>query len=132
MKQCRTCGKEIKGTADRHLDCFKCRDPKGYHNEYIKVWQKKNYPRIKARRKEIMSERYSIANKIKEDCGCTDCGIKDYRVLEFDHTEDNKEIEISRALSTRLHMDTILKEIEKCEVVCANCHRIRTIERRTK
>jgi len=25
----------------------------------------------------------------------------------------------------------ILDEVEKCDIVCANCHRLRTLERRT-
>ena len=62
---------------------------------------------------------------------CHDCGINDPRVLEFDHLPQfKKSFGIGRAVggSTR-SWNSILKEIEKCEIVCANCHRIRTLER---
>ncbi len=59
---------------------------------------------------------------------CVDCGNTDIRVLEFDHLRD-KERNISKMLATGCGWDRISAEIEKCEVVCANCHRIRTGER---
>ena len=49
-------------------------------------------------------------------------------MLEFDHLRD-KRFEISAALHGR-NWQAILDEIEKCEVVCANCHRRRTARRR--
>lgn len=58
---------------------------------------------------------------------CKDCGISDPRVLEFDHVRGEKEFTLKEAKSKPL--DVILAEIEKCDVVCANCHRIRTQER---
>ena len=59
---------------------------------------------------------------------CADCKIKDPRVLEFDHLpEFEKSFNISRAVSgSTRSWKLILKEIEKCEIVCANCHKIRT------
>jgi hypothetical protein len=48
-------------------------------------------------------------------------------VLEFDHLRD-KEFGIGAGLVQK-GWETILAEIEKCEVVCANCHRRRTAQR---
>lgn len=62
---------------------------------------------------------------------CTDCGEGDPVVLDFDHLPGQpKRFEIARAInaSTR-SWATISAEIEKCEVVCANCHRRRTARR---
>ena len=59
---------------------------------------------------------------------CTDCGEADPLVLEFDHLRD-KIGDISRMVSDFLSWGPIVKEIEKCEVVCANCHRRRTARR---
>ena len=58
---------------------------------------------------------------------CTDCGETDPIVLEFDHLGD-KEFGIAAGLRTRNWQD-VLREIDKCEVVCANCHRRRTVRR---
>lgn len=59
---------------------------------------------------------------------CTDCGETDVMVLEFDHLR-NKKANIAQLLSNIVSWGMIEKEIEKCEVVCANCHRRRTYRR---
>ena len=59
---------------------------------------------------------------------CVDCGETDPVVLEFDHIED-KSFEITKRLPDKNWCEW-LDEIAKCEVVCANCHRRRTAERR--
>ncbi len=60
---------------------------------------------------------------------CVDCGQADVRVLEFDHVRGNKSASITRLLGRAVSWETIETEIAKCEVRCANCHRIRTNER---
>ena len=62
---------------------------------------------------------------------CMDCKISDPRVLEFDHRpEEEKQFDIARSVagSTR-SWKSIKKEIEKCNIVCSNCHKIRTMTR---
>jgi len=59
---------------------------------------------------------------------CVDCGESDIVVLEFDHLSD-KTLGISVMVTGGYKKDLILKEIAKCEVVCANCHRRRTYKR---
>ena len=59
---------------------------------------------------------------------CVDCGEADPVVLEFDHVGE-KRFEVTALLAER-RWQSILDEIEKCEVVCANCHRRRTAQRR--
>jgi hypothetical protein len=61
------------------------------------------------------------------DHPCVDCGESDPLVLEFDHVGE-KSFEIGAGLPDR-NWDSILREIAKCEVVCANCHRRRTAQR---
>lgn len=60
---------------------------------------------------------------------CVDCGEPNIIVLEFDHIEDNKDEEIGQAIFSAWSIKRIKSEIDKCEVVCANCHRIRTANR---
>jgi hypothetical protein len=55
---------------------------------------------------------------------CADCGNPDPRVLEFDHVRGEKDFQLQTAKSKPLA--EILEEIQKCDVVCANCHRLRT------
>jgi hypothetical protein len=68
--------------------------------------------------------------QIKESTGCIDCGINNHIILDFDHIKD-KKYNISQMIRDGFSWKAIIKEIEKCEVVCANCHRIRTHKRRT-
>jgi hypothetical protein len=68
--------------------------------------------------------------EIKQASGCVDCGENNHIVLDFDHLRD-KKYNISRMIHDGFSWKAILKEIKKCEVVCANCHRIRTYVRLT-
>lgn len=64
--------------------------------------------------------------KYKINIGCVDCGYKGHHsALEFNHTGTDKEINVCNAKSIK----QAKMEIEKCEVVCSNCHRIRTYNR---
>lgn len=68
--------------------------------------------------------------EIKEAAGCADCGIRNHIVLDFDHIRD-KKYNVSRMIHDGFSWAAIKKEIAKCEVVCANCHRLRTHNRLT-
>lgn len=57
---------------------------------------------------------------------CIDCGIDNLLVLQFDHIENNKRQDVSLLLSGGFSWKAMEEEIAKCEVVCANCHTIRT------
>ena len=50
--------------------------------------------------------------------------------MDFDHVRGNKCGIISRMTSAPMSAAKLLAEIAKCEVVCANCHRRRTLLRR--
>jgi hypothetical protein len=84
-------------------------------------------------------KKYQVANKGKREENrrrvraylathpCIDCGISDIRLLEFDHQRDKKAA-ITVMVNKPCSWGTIAKEIEKCLVRCANCHRIKTCE----
>lgn len=55
---------------------------------------------------------------------CKDCGEDDIRTLDFHHLGDKRfEIQAFGALAT--DSDTLYTEIQKCVVLCSNCHRRR-------
>jgi len=64
--------------------------------------------------------------------GCADCGYaNDHRALQLDHLPGTTKVDdVSSLVSARALWHRIQAEMEKCEVVCANCHAIRTDERR--
>ena len=64
-----------------------------------------------------------------DDKACMDCGEPDSRVLQFDHVSGEKRGNVAQMVAAGYGWDTILEEIAKCEIVCANCHTKRTAER---
>ncbi len=58
---------------------------------------------------------------------CVKCGIQDNRVLEFDHVDPStKSFSIARGIADTRSWENILNEISKCQILCANCHKIKT------
>jgi hypothetical protein len=59
---------------------------------------------------------------------CADCGRSFPSVcMDFDHKDPGtKEANIADAVDSAWSIAHLLKEIEKCDVVCSNCYRIRT------
>lgn len=70
-----------------------------------------------------------IRNKLNElkDRPCADCSNRyPYFVMDFDHRDPStKEFEIADKVKS-YSPERILNEAAKCDVVCANCHRLRT------
>ena len=66
-----------------------------------------------------------------KDVPCMDCeGRFPPEAMDFDHRDPaTKEFSVSSAAHHGIGWDRILAEIEKCDIVCANCHRVRTKRR---
>tara|TARA_R100000365_G_C2699200_1_gene38316 strand:+ start:87 stop:542 length:456 start_codon:yes stop_codon:yes gene_type:complete len=81
----------------------------------------------KRRKKFLKSQFDNIINKIKTGSGCAHCGNhfkNNPQVLDFHHI-DPKTKNVSHFWRTSYsQFNKILKEIKKCIVLCANCHRI--------
>ena len=79
------------------------------------------------RGKFYMAERVAIINAAKEG-GCVDCGLINLahpEIFDFDHVRGDKVKGVSQRLTSGT-LDELREEISRCEVVCSNCHRIRT------
>lgn len=86
---------------------------------------------VRAAGRRRYRQRVEMVNAIKLDRGCADCGYKANPVaLDFDHAGSNKTANVSSLLKST--WENVLAEIEKCDVVCANCHRIRTFNERQR
>jgi len=58
---------------------------------------------------------------------CVDCGERDIRCLEFDHRDRaTKTSDVAKLLRRSMPWTVVMREIEKCDVRCANCHRRKT------
>ena len=60
----------------------------------------------------------------RDHCECTRCGESNPACLEFHHREpEDKERTVSELITYGNSLETVREEIEKCDVLCANCHR---------
>jgi hypothetical protein len=137
LKRCGRCG-ELKPLSDfawrrkhrgqRHNMCRPCHS--AYHREHYLANKQRYVDQARARQRALRLERTTYLLEYFAQHPCTDCGESDPVVLEFDHLDaEGKSFCISQGLPYR-NWQSILDEIEKCEVVCANCHRRRTAVRR--
>lgn len=100
------------------------------------VTQSQRFSKHRSARRLPPSWRRRIEMQDKNDAlklarGCTDCGWGEWaRGLDWDHVRGPKVATIAIMISRRDPWATVLAEMAKCEVVCANCHRIRTHQRR--
>lgn len=100
----------------------------------VKVKRVHNPEEAKRRRVEARRIR-GINNKIKVDqikveSGCADCGYNSHpEAMDLDHLPQFEKHKAVSSMMTKA-WTRIEAEIAKCEVVCANCHRVRTANRR--
>lgn len=134
MKKCRKCGIE------KTLDDFNWRSrANGTRQSYCRECQneinRKDYRDNSKKRKAKVGEyRKAYRNKNKlyvcrllEKSSCVDCGEDRVPCLQFDHIDPEKKTgNVSRMVSGS--REKLKKEIEKCEIRCANCHAVRTSE----
>ena len=112
-----------------HTDPEKRRD---YHAKYMKeVWYPKNTGKHVAYVKRNKVRVAEFIESYKRERECADCGFsgKEFPyVLDFDHIRGGtqKKFNIGSWSRSVLSVEAITREIEKCQLVCANCHRIRT------
>lgn len=130
MRKCCMCGelKELnhenfawkrKAQGTFQSQCRPCH--KEYRSHHYNVNKKKYMAKARAWSDKEAKEFFTwLAGE-----SCVDCGISDIRVLEFDHVRGDKVANISAMLGSASR-ERLLQEIAKCDIVCANCHRIRT------
>jgi L-lysine 2,3-aminomutase len=105
----------------RHPDRIQARNKQRRENGSAAAYSRK-------RRQEFRAE----INKIKAITPCKDCG-KNFppECMDLDHLGEKKKA-VSHMVSDGYSREALSKEVSKCEVVCANCHRIRTEKRKQK
>lgn len=78
-------------------------------------------------RKSIMRQEAREYVVSKKSQPCQDCGISYHPfVMDFDHRESETKLGNVADMASRYHIDTLKSEIDKCDIVCSNCHRQRT------
>ena len=95
---------------------------------------RRHYQRNKAeyleRNNKKRGEMRAYVQELKARMPCADCKSRfPHYVMDFDHRDDKTKSDIVSRLINQLSWKRLLAEIEKCDLVCANCHRIRTFAR---
>jgi hypothetical protein len=138
MIKCRTCLQtkddsefnfKIKKIGKRQSKCKPCT------KEYRKTYYNGNradalkYAAASSAKARLRNQQF--INEYLLNKSCVDCGYSDSRALEFDHVRGKKNQPVTTMISG-WGIESIKKEISKCDVRCANCHRIRTVESRNQ
>src|ERR1700749_2188547 len=96
-----------------------------YYNE--------NREKYRNRKNERVAKFRIYIQELKESVPCKDCDIQyPSYIMDFDHVKGEKRYNIGSQLSHFSSLEDLQKEIDKCDIVCANCHRHRTWMRKTK
>ncbi|HUH08184.1 MAG TPA: hypothetical protein VML96_10305 [Egibacteraceae bacterium] len=114
------------GSHRRQSYCSDCKA------DYQREWYRLNRERHMVRVKRLREQQSTVNRQIIEtakDVPCADCGMRyPPYVMDFDHVTGRKTRNVSQ-MRSRASESQLRTEISKCEVVCANCHRVRTFSR---
>ena len=104
-----------------------------YQRTYQRSWHQRHKEKRLARMYEKKAATYDYVQAIKSQLRCADCGERHPATLQFHHVNsEDKQFNIADAVRDGISLDRIKKEIEKCIVLCANCHAIRHYRMRKK
>lgn len=119
---------------DETIEEYRKRKREYYHlnkakqQQISRSYQRKNRAAVKARHAQLRKTKEEIVREAKK-FPCVDCGHQfPHPAMDFDHIS-NKRLEVSQMMCRAFSVATMKKEMAKCELVCAVCHRIRTWNR---
>jgi hypothetical protein len=98
-------------------DCKEC------HKEYNRQWYHKNRKRLIEKERARKRVARDWLREYKSTLQCQDCGNNHPLVLDFHH-RDEKIYDVSAMASNGNSIQKIMEEIDRCDVLCANCHRV--------
>jgi len=136
MKQCVTCLEfkddsdfnwRFKSLGQRHKICRDCQN--NHSRNWYKRHKEEHAQRVKDNRYRVKQETREYAWDYLSTHPCIECGESDPTVLEFDHIH-GKDKDIAVLVGQGYSIKAVMKEIAKCQVLCANCHRRKTAKER--
>ena len=116
------------GKTYHYRTCRECRDTQ--HRAMYAISSEKDSIRYSARMRVLENKRVAqlFLLEYKNTHPCIDCGFSDPRALQFDHVRGTKHKNVSLLIRGKNKaLLTLKNEIDKCEIRCANCHSIKTL-----
>ena len=103
---------------------YKDREKRLKHaREYGKGWYQGHKQEVMEHRKQRQTKIHNWFRRYKSILQCVDCGVAHPALLQFHHRDKStKSFAISKIMSRAASIKQIITEIEKCDVVCVNCH----------
>lgn len=102
--------------------------PEGESWGDLSVDQRWHYRNVRWNADRTLTRRASLrkwVNEYKESAGCQSCGIDDPACLDLHHVEEEQKVKaIGKMITAGFGKDALRQEIDKCEVLCANCHKL--------
>jgi len=128
FRRCRKCRRALPCTLfGRHRENGRQWWCKGCFRDYFAARGQKHLDQVKAAVKRRRLESRKLVAE-RRQLGCADCGERDPVILEFDHVAA-KNGNVSDMVRHAVAPKRVAAEMDRCEVVCSNCHRIRTFSR---
>jgi len=121
-------GKHHKYKDGRQIYCRDCR--KVIAREWYAAHHREQSKRATINKRKTMDNLTKHILTYLQGHPCIDCGESDPLVLDFDHVRGNKKTGVCTLVSNAVGWSQILREIRKCDVRCANCHRRKTARER--
>lgn len=90
-------------------------------------WRKDHRQEIRDSQKKTRQRRRATLRRYKTWVGCQVCGLKDHRCLDLHHRHRTSS-SFNPAARLQVAWAQVRAEIRRCDVLCANCHRIRHLE----
>lgn len=129
MRTCIKCNQSLddlefslksKTTGQRSTICKPCH--RLYTKQHYKSNKTKYISRAKLRHPNDIARNRKFITDYKKQHSCKFCQESDYRCLDFHHLDQSiKHYNLSRMLHNSI--TTIQSEIDKCILICSNCHR---------
>jgi len=92
-------------------------------NKITRKHYEDNVERYRLNKNNRLREIKEWFRSFKDELSCEICGEDRYPCLDFHHEDPNmKDLEISKCVHHGRSIESIKKEIDKCKVVCKNCH----------
>tara|TARA_R110002050_G_scaffold148487_7_gene274698 strand:- start:582 stop:1052 length:471 start_codon:yes stop_codon:yes gene_type:complete len=117
------------------IQCRSCQRLKEEEDFYLRADGIKRFNKCKfCISKETAEQKrkiYEWVDKHKSSQGCNVCGTTDERCLQLHHKDSStKKHSVATLIGKGYIFKTVKEEVEKCEVLCANCHSIHHYEER--
>lgn len=98
------------------------------NREHLRKYKRNWYSTNKEKVKDEVLNRRETAKKwyaeFKSGLSCSRCGENHPACLDFHHKDPTqKDVALAQAVANGWSIDSILKEVEKCDILCSNCHR---------